>query len=677
MKKKILILSLAAVFSEVPVFAQITNTSAFAIPDGFRTVSVNISANGQIAVLGIENPKDNLLKYLFFKKNGGNFGSGNENNPLNSMISRGIIPLNPSQSSDGNTIYFACEETSEEGAKNTDIFYIEKVNGVWTEKTSVGNSINTDGNEQYPAISPDGNTLYFTRLNADGVDKRCGSLYMSVRRPGGEWEKATDIPEPVSLGCEASPYVCPDNKTLYISSIREGGKGGFDVYYINRLNEKLWVIPVSADTINNTGDEMSPAWDFQKKAVYMAAQDPKKKSIIYAAEGKIPENLYPKKVTRYYGKTTDLVTNRPLGAEITVTDVFSSEVLDVFKSDGITGEYDFFLSGQTSVFLDFSSAGYSHAIVETTPEQQDEVKEDYKIFSKVSLQLNIFDSDMFEALSSEIVITADGQKSNIRPAEFTKGRYKMELPVGKNYEFTIKKDMYMDYKFDMDLSQVVIFDSFERDAELVSDKSKVKFKVNGLAPNMTTEITITDISTASKYTTSVTTDENGNCDIMLRKGDTYKISIMAPGYTMFEKDINIPTVAQGEDILVIANIAKLEEDVKIEIPNVNFEFNSFTLDASSYEPLNKVVTLLKVNGTIEIELSAHTDDKGSDEYNNKLSDQRAASVASYIISKGIDPARLVSKGYGKTQPLVPNTSDENRAKNRRVELKILSTNSNQ
>ena len=84
-----------------------------------------------------------------------------------------------------------------------------------------------------------------------------------------------------------------------------------------------------------------------------------------------------------------------------------------------------------------------------------------------------------------------------------------------------------------------------------------------------------------------------------------------------------------------------------------------------------------MNTGIEIELSAHTDDKGSDDYNNKLSDQRAASVAAYIVSKGIDPARLVSKGYGKTQPLVPNTNDENRAKNRRVELKILSTNSNQ
>lgn len=671
MKRKVLTVSLALALAAGEVSAQITNTNAFAVPEGFKTVSVNISANGQIAIVGIQ--KDEQFKYLFFKKNNGTFSSGNENNPLNSMISTGVIPYNPSQSSDGNEIYFAA---TGEGVENTDIFYISKVNGVWGEKQSVGSNVNSDANEQYPAISPDGNTLYFTRLVDGGEDKRCGALYLSNRLPCGEWEKAIDVPEPVSLGCEAAPYVCPDNMTLFMSSIREGGKGGFDIYYVNRINEKLWVIPIPVDTINNPVEEFSPAWDSEKKVLYFAAQDLKKKSIVRPSEANIPDNLKPAKVTRYYGKTLDLVTGKPLGADITVTDVFSSKVLDVFKSDGITGEYDFFLSGPSNVFLDFSSPEYSHAIVETEP-KDGEVKQDYKIFNKVSLQLNVFDSDMFEALSSEIVITADGKKSNIKPAEFSKGRYKMELPIGKNYEFTIKKEMYMDYVLKMDLSQVVIFDSFERDVELVSDKSKVKFKVNGLAPNTTTEITITDLSTASKFTTSVTTDTNGNCDIMLRKGDNYKISIMAPGYTMFEKDINVPVVAKGEDIMVIANISKLEEDVKIEIPNVNFEFNSFTLDASSYEPLNKVVTLLKVNTGIEIELSAHTDDKGSDDYNNKLSDQRAASVAAYIVSKGIDPARLVSKGYGKTQPLVPNTNDENRAKNRRVELKILSTKSNQ
>jgi outer membrane protein OmpA-like peptidoglycan-associated protein len=84
-----------------------------------------------------------------------------------------------------------------------------------------------------------------------------------------------------------------------------------------------------------------------------------------------------------------------------------------------------------------------------------------------------------------------------------------------------------------------------------------------------------------------------------------------------------------------------------------------------------VVTLLKENPAIEIEMSAHTDSRGSDDYNFKLSDNRARSVMDYILSKGIAPARIISQGYGETKPVVPNDTDENRQLNRRVEFKIL------
>ncbi|MBR3712971.1 MAG: OmpA family protein, partial [Bacteroidales bacterium] len=118
---------------------------------------------------------------------------------------------------------------------------------------------------------------------------------------------------------------------------------------------------------------------------------------------------------------------------------------------------------------------------------------------------------------------------------------------------------------------------------------------------------------------------------------------------------------------------KMAEGVKMEIQNINFETNSSTLNPSSYEELDMLVDNLKMNADIRIELSAHTDDIGADAYNFKLSDMRAAAVAEYLIAKGITKSRIISKGYGKTQPLVPNTSDENRAKNRRVELKVIST----
>jgi outer membrane protein OmpA-like peptidoglycan-associated protein len=95
---------------------------------------------------------------------------------------------------------------------------------------------------------------------------------------------------------------------------------------------------------------------------------------------------------------------------------------------------------------------------------------------------------------------------------------------------------------------------------------------------------------------------------------------------------------------------------------------------NSLPELNRVVQLLKDNPDIYVELSAHTCDIGSDKFNDVLSQKRAKSVVNYLILKGIRYQRMVAKGYGEKVPLAPNDSEENRALNRRVELKILDEN---
>ena len=77
------------------------------------------------------------------------------------------------------------------------------------------------------------------------------------------------------------------------------------------------------------------------------------------------------------------------------------------------------------------------------------------------------------------------------------------------------------------------------------------------------------------------------------------------------------------------------------------------------------------NPDIKIEIAAHTDDAGSNSYNIRLSKRRARSVVLYMRESNIDFNRIISKGYGESNPLVPNDSDEHKAMNRRVELKIL------
>lgn len=86
--------------------------------------------------------------------------------------------------------------------------------------------------------------------------------------------------------------------------------------------------------------------------------------------------------------------------------------------------------------------------------------------------------------------------------------------------------------------------------------------------------------------------------------------------------------------------------------------------------MERVIALLQDNPNLRIELSAHTDDRGTDAYNDRLSTLRGQAAMDYIVSHGIAPERITSIGYGKRKPLVPNDSDEHRAINRRVEFRV-------
>ncbi|MGQ0697858.1 MAG: OmpA family protein [Panacagrimonas sp.] len=108
----------------------------------------------------------------------------------------------------------------------------------------------------------------------------------------------------------------------------------------------------------------------------------------------------------------------------------------------------------------------------------------------------------------------------------------------------------------------------------------------------------------------------------------------------------------------------------IVLRGVNFDFDKSTLTVNAKSILDGVAEALTSRPDVKVELGGHTDAKGSDEYNAKLSDRRAKSVVAYLAKKGIDKSRMTFKGYGESVPVASNDTDEGRELNRRVELKV-------
>ncbi|WEK20222.1 MAG: OmpA family protein [Candidatus Pedobacter colombiensis] len=117
--------------------------------------------------------------------------------------------------------------------------------------------------------------------------------------------------------------------------------------------------------------------------------------------------------------------------------------------------------------------------------------------------------------------------------------------------------------------------------------------------------------------------------------------------------------------------APVEEKPDYNFHNVQFEFNSGVLKTASFEVLDRIAAEMKKDPSVKFAINGHSSIEGSAEHNMSLSVDRANSVKSYLVNAGISGSRLIVKGYGATKPAVPNTTEEGRALNRRVEFKLL------
>jgi peptidoglycan-associated lipoprotein len=173
----------------------------------------------------------------------------------------------------------------------------------------------------------------------------------------------------------------------------------------------------------------------------------------------------------------------------------------------------------------------------------------------------------------------------------------------------------------------------------------------------------------------IRSNEEGKFKTGLDPENTYNMHCVKQGYYACYDKYSTMGLIYSENFYVEYEIEEVEEDKPIVIPNIYYEYNKWDLLPASKKELDKLVKLLTDNPTIEIELSAHTDHRGSDSYNMTLSQKRAQSAVDYIISNGVHQSRIKAVGYGETKPVINCVStttctEDDFLRNRRTEFKV-------
>jgi OmpA-OmpF porin, OOP family len=167
-------------------------------------------------------------------------------------------------------------------------------------------------------------------------------------------------------------------------------------------------------------------------------------------------------------------------------------------------------------------------------------------------------------------------------------------------------------------------------------------------------------------------DETGKFNLRLPSGDKYEIYIMGFKDSTSYNVLDIPALAANAFYKNPFSVdIEFDPPKDFVLDNVEFDFGKSTLRPSSYPTLDQLVEYLQRKDDERVEIGGHTDNIGTPARNLKLSQERAQSIVNYLISKGIGAERVTAKGYGATDPIAENNSEEGRQRNRRTEVKIL------
>lgn len=332
---------------------------------------------------------------------------------------------------------------------------------------------------------------------------------------------------------------------------------------------------------------------------------------------------------------------RPLPTgQVMVYDATDEQLLQTARVHPMTGRWRVALQRGKHYRLALTAKGYSYHYLDINTDRLETREE--RPFGEI-------------ALDDQLRITINAYDSEHQTIVSTRHEV---LPLGKQHTLTIQHPNYADEVIEINTARPMVFTETELDIPVQALKSMHHFEVLHAATGQAVE--------------GAQMRLNGRptpADTTLRLCQEQTLQVSAPGFLFY--DTLFSTGTDTRERYVRVQLLPIEKDLVLQLRNIQFEYNSYELTENSNDELESLAQLLFMNPSLRIELSAHTDDQGSDRYNDQLSTMRGKAVQAWLIARGVAPERMEAVGYGKHKPLVANDSEENRAINRRVEIKVL------
>lgn len=480
---------------------------------------------------------------------------------------------------------------------------------------NLGPNINSELNEYFPCLTADNETLLFTRLveyarSSTGMQE---DFYVSYFE-NDNWQPAFDIGFPINTNLnEGAPTLSADGNILIFTACES-----LDGYGQGRKGFGRCDLFVS----KRSGNE----WTF-------------------------PYNLGEPVNSRHWesqasfssdGRTLYFVSNRNKGYDIWVTRVNNNgewsepEMLgDNINTDGYEGSVFIHPDNQT---LYFSSDGHvGMGKMDIFLSRKDSLGHWGKPVN-LGYPINSHKDD------NSILISADGELAMFA-SDRDEGFGGLDL-----YHFELYEEVRP--------KAVTYIKGTVFNAETKA-KLEARFELSNL-------------KTGDVAVESFSNRKTGEFLVCLPTNDDYALNVFKEGYLFYSDNFSLAGESSSSDpVLLEVPLNPLKVGEKVIMKNVFFDTDQYELLGTSMVELKNLISLLNNNPEMHIEISGHTDNVGTPEYNLSLSENRAKAVFDYLVQSGIDSSRLLYKGYGETQPLDTNDTETGRASNRRTEFKVV------